>query len=164
MIDNGRKRIIPNEVLLPEVARLISEGHTVTLTVRGNSMNPFLVDRRDRIILGPFTDDDLQPGVAVLARDTNGHIIFHRIIHRNDQELTLLGDGNIRITEQTNIANVMGVMIAAIRKEKEYPCNDRVWQRYSFWWMKLTPVRRWLLAIFRRRKIFHPQMMRITQD
>ena len=64
MIDNGRKRIIPNEVLLPEVARLISEGHTVTLTVRGNSMNPFLVDRRDRIILGPFTDDDLQPGVA----------------------------------------------------------------------------------------------------
>ena len=54
MIDNGRKRIIPNEVLLPEVARLISEGHTVTLTVRGNSMNPFLVDRRDRIILGPL--------------------------------------------------------------------------------------------------------------
>ena len=118
MIDNGRKRIIPNEVLLPEVARLISEGHTVTLTVRGNSMNPFLVDRRDRIILGPFTDDDLQPGVAVLARDTNGHIIFHRIIHRNGQELTLLGDGNIRITEQTNIANVMGVMIASILKEK----------------------------------------------
>ena len=39
MIDNERKRIIPNEVLLPEVARLISEGHTVTLTVRGNSMN-----------------------------------------------------------------------------------------------------------------------------
>ena len=73
MIDNGRKRIIPNEVLLPEVARLISEGHTVTLTVRGNSMNPFLVDRRDRIILGPFTDDDLQPGVAVLARDLPPH-------------------------------------------------------------------------------------------
>ena len=39
---------------------------------------------------------------------------------------------------------------AAIRKEKEYPCNGRIWQRYSFWWLKLTPVRRWLLAIFRR--------------
>ena len=74
MIDNGRKRIIPNEVLLPEVARLISEGHTVTLTVRGNSMNPFLVDRRDRIVLGPFTDNDLQLNTVVLARDTNGRI------------------------------------------------------------------------------------------
>ena len=50
MISSGQKKIIPNEVLLPEVARLISEGHTVTLTVRGNSMNPFLVDRRDRIV------------------------------------------------------------------------------------------------------------------
>ena len=141
MIDNGRKRIIPNEVLLPEVARLISEGHTVTLTVRGNSMNPFLVDRRDRIVLGPFTDNDLH---------LNGRIVFPRITRRNGKELTLQGDGNIRITEQTSVDDVMGIMIAAIRKEKEYPCNGRIWQRYSFWWLKLTPVRRWLLAIFRR--------------
>ena len=150
MIDNERKRIIPNEVLLPEVARLISEGHTVALTVRGNSMNPFLVDRRDRIVLGPFTDNDLQLNTVVLARDTNGRIVFHRITRRNGKELTLQGDGNIRITEQTNVDDVMGIMIAAIRKEKEYPCNGRIWQRYSFWWLKLTPVRLWLLAIFRR--------------
>ena len=150
MIDNGRKRIIPNEVLLPEVARLISEGHTVTLTVRGNSMNPFLVDRRDRIVLGPFTDNDLQLNTVVLARDTNGRIVFHRITRRNSKELTLQGDGNIRITEQTNVDDVMGIMIAAIRKEKEDPGNCRIWHRYSFWWLKLTPVRRWLLAIFRR--------------
>ena len=45
------KKSIPNEILLPEVARLIKEGHTVTITVRGNSMNPFLVDRRDRVTL-----------------------------------------------------------------------------------------------------------------
>ena len=49
------KKSIPNEILLPEVARLIKEGHTVTITVRGNSMNPFLVDRRDRVTLGDFT-------------------------------------------------------------------------------------------------------------
>lgn len=63
------KKSIPNEILLPEVARLIKEGHTVTITVRGNSMNPFLVDRRDRVTLGDFTTEQLQPGVAVLARD-----------------------------------------------------------------------------------------------
>ena len=59
------KKSIPNEILLPEVARLIKEGHTVTITVRGNSMNPFLVDRRDRVTLGDFTTEQLQPGVAV---------------------------------------------------------------------------------------------------
>lgn len=150
MINNEQKRIIPNEVLLPEVARLISEGHTVTLIIRGNSMNPFLVDRRDRIVVGPFTETDLQPGAVVLARESLGRIVFHRIIRRNGQELTLLGDGNLKVTEQTNIADVMGIMVAAIRKNKEYPCSGRTWQRYSFWWIKMMPIRRWLLAIFRR--------------
>lgn len=150
MTNNEQKRIIPNEVLLPEVARLISEGHTVTLIIRGNSMNPFLVDRRDRIVVGPFTETDLQPGAVVLARESLGRIVFHRIIRRNGQELTLLGDGNLKVTEQTNIADVMGIMVAAIRKDKEYPCSGRIWQRYSFWWIKMMPIRRWLLAIFRR--------------
>lgn len=146
----GRTCIVPNEVLLSEVARLIGQGHTVTLTVRGNSMNPFLVDRRDRIVLAPFVEADLQPGVPVLARDTLGRIVFHRIIRRQGELLTLLGDGNLRQTEQTCVSDVMGIMLSAIRKEKEYPRSGRVWRRYSYWWMKLKPLRRWLLAIYRR--------------
>lgn len=144
------KKSIPNEILLPEVARLIAEGHTATIVVRGNSMNPFLVDRRDRITLGTFTSDDLQPGASVLARDTTGRIVFHRIIHRNGETLILQGDGNLAQTEETSINQVMGLMTVAIRKEKEYPADGKVWKRYSYWWLKLTPVRRWLLAIFRR--------------
>lgn len=144
------KKNIPNEILLPEVARLIKEGHTVTIVVRGNSMNPFLVDRRDRIILGGFTNDDLQPGAAVLARDITERIVFHRIIHCQDDTLILQGDGNLAQTEETSIDKVMGLMTVAIRKDKRYPANGKVWKRYSYWWLKLTPVRRWLLAIFRR--------------
>ncbi len=144
------KKSIPNEILLPEVARLITEGHTATIVVRGNSMNPFLVDRRDRITLGNFTSDDLQPGASVLARDTTGRIVFHRIIHRNGETLILQGDGNLKQTEETTVSQVMGLMTVAIRKDKEYPTDSKVWKRYSYWWLKLTPVRRWLLAIFRR--------------
>ncbi|WP_297975078.1 S24/S26 family peptidase [uncultured Bacteroides sp.] len=150
MANSNHKKLIPNEVLLPEVARLISEEHTVTLTVRGNSMNPFLVDRRDSIVLGSFAEADLQPGIAVLARESTGRIVFHRIISRRGSVLTLQGDGNLRATEQADTADVMGIMLSAIRKDKEYPCSGRTWQRYSYWWMKLTPVRRWLLAVFRR--------------
>lgn len=144
------KKIIPNEVLLPEVARLIEEGHTVTITVRGNSMNPFLVDRRDRVTLGSFNADDLQPGMAVLARDLTGRIIFHRIIRLSGDALILQGDGNLAQTEETNIRLVMGLMTEAIRKGKRYAADSRTWRLYSYWWMKLKPVRRWLLALFRR--------------
>ena len=144
------KKNVPNEILLPEVARLIAEGRTVTIIVRGNSMNPFLVDRRDRITLGNFTPDDLQPGASILARDLTGRIVFHRIIRRNGKTLTLQGDGNLTQTEETSIHRVIGLMTAAIRKGKEYPADGKVWKRYSYWWLKLTPARRWLLAVFRR--------------
>lgn len=143
-------KIIPNEILLPEIGRLIAEGHTVIITVRGNSMNPFLVDRRDRVNLGGFTPDDLQPGAVVLARDTTGRIVFHRIIRRNGSALILQGDGNLSQTEETSIDQVMGLMTEAIRKEKHYPVDGKTWQRYSRWWKKLKPLRRLLLAVFRR--------------
>ncbi len=144
------KKSIPNEILLPEVARLIEGGHTATIVVRGNSMNPFLVDRRDRITLGGFTPEDLQPGASILARDTTGRIVFHRIIRRYGETLILQGDGNLAQTEETSISQVMGLMTAAIRKGKKYPVGGKAWKCYSYWWLKLTPVRRWLLAIFRR--------------
>lgn len=144
------KKVIPNEILLPEAARLIREGHTVTITVRGNSMNPFLADRRDRVTLGSFTAEDLQPGKAVLARDLTGRIVFHRIIGRNGDALTLQGDGNLVQTEETTVGQVMGLLTEVFRKEKRYAADGRTWRFYSYWWVKLKPVRRWLLALNRR--------------
>ncbi len=146
------KRVIsiPNEILLQETAQLIAEGHTVTHTVRGNSMNPFLVDRRDQVILAAFTDEQLQPGAFVLARDTHGRIILHRIIARNGNCITLMGDGNIAGTEQTTPGQVMGLVIQVIRKGKPYRCNGRTWRIYSRLWVKMCPTRRIVLGVWRR--------------
>lgn len=144
------KKTIANDLLIPEVGELISQGHSVTLTARGNSMNPFIVDRRDRIVLSPFTDAQLQPGAVVLA-ETKGHrYVLHRILHRHGDDLTLSGDGNLRQTEQTDIHHVIGLMTAVIRKEKTYNTEGRVWLSYSRWWKRLTPLRRYLLAVYRR--------------
>ena len=38
----------PNAQLLPEIIKLLNEGHTVTLQLRGFSMRPFLEDKRDK--------------------------------------------------------------------------------------------------------------------
>ena len=42
---------VDNAELLPQVIRLIDEGHTVTLPLRGFSMRPFLEDGRDKALL-----------------------------------------------------------------------------------------------------------------
>lgn len=140
---------LPNELLLEETARLIAQGHTVTHRVRGNSMNPFLVDRRDKVTLSLYLDSQLRPGAFVLARTTDDRLVLHRIIRRRGNLLTLMGDGNIGQTEQTTTRDVLGLVIEVSRKGKIYRCTGRTWRTYSYLWTRLLPVRRYVLRATR---------------
>lgn len=151
-MEKHRTKAIPNKLLLQETAKLIAEGHTVTHLVRGNSMNPFLVDRRDKVILSPFTAKELLPGALVLAQDNTDRLVLHRIIRRNGNRLTLMGDGNIVGTEETTTDRVMGLVTEVIRKEKTYSCKGCTWRRYSYIWTRLLPARRYLLGAWRAAK------------
>lgn len=145
------KRLVENEVLLPKAAELIAMGHTVTLRVKGQSMNPFLRHGRDQVILAPFEPARLQPGDVVLAREQgSGRIVLHRIVHREGNRLTLQGDGNVQGTEQTLVSLVMGRVVELIRGTKHYPVDGAAWRCYSCCWRGLKPLRRWLLAAYRR--------------
>lgn len=144
-----RTKAIANEILLEETARLIREGHTVTHLVRGNSMNPFLVDRRDKVILSPFTAEELLPGAVVLARDETDRYVLHRIIRRSGNRLTLMGDGNVTGTEETSTDQVLGVVTTVIRKGKRYSCKGGRWRRYSIFWKNMLPLRKFVLAVWR---------------
>lgn len=145
------KRLVENEVLLPKVAELIAAGHTVTLRVKGHSMNPFLRHGRDLVTLAPFEPKQLHPGVVVLAREKgSSRIVLHRIIHREGVQLTLQGDGNVQGTEQTMVSLVMGRVVEVIRGSNHYAVEGHTWRCYSRCWLSLRPVRRWLLAVYRR--------------
>lgn len=144
------KKSIDNEVMLSKVAELIALGHTVTILVKGHSMNPFLRNGRDHVTLAPFKTSHLQPGVVVLAREKgSGRIVLHRIIHRKGDCLTLQGDGNVYGTEQTMAHLVMGQVTEMIRGTKHYAADGCIWRCYSCCWIRLKPVRRWLLAAYR---------------
>lgn len=144
------KKILPDDLFISEVAALIRQGRSVTLTARGNSMNPFIADGRDRVVIGPCTEVQLQPGAVVLAETEDNRYVLHRILYRNGNELILSGDGNMDQTERTDISRVIGLMATVIRNGKTYHTDGTVWLRYSWWWLMFTPLRRWLLAIYRR--------------
>lgn len=143
-------RTIPNEILLEEVDRLIRQGKRVVLTVRGNSMNPFLRDRKDQIVLRPFQDRELQCGKAVLVRTTTGNIVFHRIVKRTGNRLVLMGDGNIQATEEATTEHVIGLLQTVVRNGKKYEADRLVWQLYSFCWTRTRYLRRWILPVLRK--------------
>ena len=144
------KKEIANDILLKEVRNLISEGHSVTIRAKGVSMNPFLEHLRDKITLVDFTADLLSVGDVVLAEIDRGLYVLHRIVNISGDDITLMGDGNVGLQENCRRDNVMAIMSGFVRNGKEWSCSSKKWKRYSSLWMKLYPVRRWLLAIYRR--------------
>ena len=136
--------------MMEQIRVLIAEGKTVTLTVKGNSMNPFMVHLRDQITLGPWTDKDIKPGTVALVKDIRGNYLIHRIIRRDDKTVTLLGDGNIGMTETATFDNIIGIMYSLTRKGHTFHTNGFCWKTYSWIWHILTPVRSYPLYLWRR--------------
>ena len=141
---------IDKAIMMEEIRQLISEGKTVTITVKGNSMNPFVVHLRDQMSLGPWKEDEIRKGTVALVRDTRGNHLIHRIIEVYPDRVVLLGDGNVKQTETATKDNIIGIMHSITRKGRTYTPQSMIWRIYSAIWMFLTPVRRWPLGLWRR--------------
>lgn len=144
-----RNVTISNARLIPEIVKIINEGYTVTLLLRGISMRPFLEDRRDIAVLTAVKE--IRKGDPVLAEDKPGHYVLHRIVDINGNNVTLRGDGNIN-TEHCTTADIRASVKGFYRKgRKKLDSTDGIkWRTYSWIWMHLLPLRRYLLAIHRR--------------
>ena len=139
---------VPDVILFYEVERVLKEGKQVTLRAKGNSMLPFIRNGRDSVMLtGKF---QLQKGDIVLAKTNQGTFVLHRIIRLDEQTITLMGDGNLRGTETCERKDVFGKVTAILKNGKTInPYNP--WNSWkSVCWIKLLPLRRYLLAIYRR--------------
>lgn len=138
-----------NEIFLPKLIELINEGHTVTITARGNSMNPFIRTNRDKLVFSAV--NEVKVGDVVLAEISKGTYVCHRIVNIDGDTVTMRGDGNSLGTEQCQLSSVKAILTAVVRGRKTYDITaSKTWKVYSWLWMHLLPLRRYLLAVYRR--------------
>lgn len=137
------KKLISNDILLGEVSRMLCNGQEVILMAKGQSMLPFIRSEKDSVAL--VRKDEVAVGDIVLARIAEGRYVLHRIISIAGENVTLMGDGNIRGVEKCTKADVRGTVVRIIKASgrEVIPGNGRFWKR-------LLPVRRYILAIYRR--------------
>ncbi len=140
---------VDNATFLPEVIRVIEEGHTATIMLKGYSMRPFLENGRDKAVLTKPTTPTV--GKPVLAEIMPGRFVLHRIIDIKGDEVTLLGDGNLR-PEHCRLQDIRADVVGFYRKGRlELDLTSGLkWRTYSKVWMALRPARRYLLAFYRR--------------
>ena len=132
---------VPNDILIPEIAKILNEGHQVLFTPGGVSMRPFIEGGRDAVLLKKA--DECRVGDILLCR-VGGTYVLHRLIAIEGEHLTLMGDGNLQGTEHCTKADIIGkVMEIRSPKGRLKPCT-RGWL-----WRKLLPCRPFLLKVYR---------------
>ena len=138
-----------NEIL-EEAIRLVREGVKVTLPVKGRSMLPFIIGGKESVILHRPAIIDV--GDVVLAWVDGCRYVVHRIIRIDGNQVTLMGDGNL-ITEHCQLDDIKARVTHVVSADgKEHDLYGKWRMRAARLWWYLRPMRRYLLAIYRRVK------------
>lgn len=121
---------------------MLREGREVEFRPKGSSMLPFIRGDVDSVVL--VRKDSVEAGDIVLAR-VGTRYILHRVIRVEGEKITMMGDGNVRGTESCTAADVLGTVVQIVRPsgKARTPGKGRLWKA-------IRPVRRYLLAIYRR--------------
>ena len=141
--------MITDEQIIEAAIRLVEDGVSVTFPVNGNSMLPFIIGGKESVILQK--PELPKVGDVVLAWVEKCRYVVHRIIRIDGDHVTLMGDGNLSGTEHCALKDIKARVthvVGADEKPHDLYCR---WRRVAarLWW-HLRPVRRYILAIYKR--------------
>jgi len=134
--------LIANAILIPEIAQLIRDGKEVTFTPGGVSMRPFIEGGKDSVLL--VRPENLRVGDVILAEVSDERYVLHRLIGLDGDQVTLMGDGNLRGEEHCTTDKVLAKV-----REIHSPKGRRKPLTRGRLWFYLLPLRRYLLKIYR---------------
>ena len=134
-------RIIDIDEYMPLVKELLAQGKSVSLTVTGESMSPFLRHGRDQIRLEAVTAPPKR-GDMVFFRRCNGQYIMHRILrHLPDGNYALIGDGQQQVEKPIAPQQIFAVVTQVCRKGTWIGPEAFWWRFFTGPWLTLLPLR-----------------------
>ena len=138
---------VANDILIPEIERLLREGKEVRFTPSGVSMRPYIEGDRDSVILAPLKRAPRVGDILLAQAETmcgGKSYVLHRLVRIEGEDLVLQGDGNLSGEERCNKADIIGIVVRIEnpRGRKKLLTRGRVW-----YWLK--PARKWLLKVYR---------------
>lgn len=138
---------LPNAEYFPTLCQLMQEGHTVDIYAKGVSMRPFIESCRDVLTLAHA--DNYAVGDIALAEIEHRRYVIHRIVKISGEQVTLQGDGNVRATERCALQDLHARVIKITTPRRTIHTDSYGFRRRSQLWMRLLPLRRYLLAAYR---------------
>lgn len=135
--------------IIGEVIRLVNDGVVVTFPVNGFSMLPFIIGGKESVLLS--RPKDIKKGTVVLAWADGSHYVVHRVITVRGDRVVLMGDGNLKGVEHCLMSDIKAVATHVVGADGRRRSLQSRWSlsAASVWYV-LRPVRRWILAVYRR--------------
>ena len=140
---------ISDDEIIKSAIKLVHEGLRVTFPVKGYSMLPFIIGGKESVdLVKPI---DIQVGHVVLAWVEGCRYVVHRIIQIDGDKVVLMGDGNIAGVEHCLLSDVAALAVNVVTPQGKHNNLYAPWRiKASHIWWRLLPIRRWILAIYRR--------------
>lgn len=140
---------VSDDQIIGDAIRLVQEGMAVTMLVKGRSMLPFILGGQESAVL--TQPGEIKTGDVVLARIDDRRYVLHRVMEVSADRVVLMGDGNIRGQEVCRPEDVLARADEVVGADGKHRRLDTPRQkRRARIWRRLLPVRRWLLAIYKR--------------
>ena len=115
--------------LMPLIEERLQSGTEVALTVRGTSMDPYLVDKRDTVYLTAPGDRVFQKGDIVFFRRDDGSYAMHRILRVNPNgSFDIVGDNQCVCDTGITRERIIAYVPKVTRKGKEMSTESGFWR------------------------------------
>lgn len=139
---------IANDILIPEIERLLKDGKEVRFTPSGVSMRPFIEGDRDSVILTSLSRSPRIGDILLVRIESNSPMsptfVLHRLVRIEGDTLVLQGDGNLLGEERCGASDIIGIV-----KRIESPSGRRKPLTRGRLWYHMRRWRWFLLKIYR---------------
>lgn len=127
------------EELMPLMEESFSVNRNVHFHPNGRSMQPMLVSGRDSVLLSPIKGE-IHKYDVVLYRYDNGKYVMHRVVKRQDDCYTCLGDNTERF-EQVEARQMIAVVTEFTRNGRTIQVSNPFYRLYCRLWRPTRPLR-----------------------
>lgn len=112
--------------LIDSVISQIRQGAKVTITGCGNSMEPFIENGNDKIVLDKIPENKkICIGEIYLYQRFNGKYAIHRIYEVNDRTVSAVGDSQLFVERNIPKDNLVAIVTQVIKKDgTSIDCTD----------------------------------------
>ena len=144
-------RKIDTNIYLKAVREMLQEGNEVTLTITGNSMSPFMIHERDKILISSV-NRPLKKGDMAFYQRLTGQYVMHRIryIRQGERGETYYFIGDAQTVTEGPIyrEQIFGLITAVCRKGKWIKPGNFWWEFFEKVWIRIVPLRKFTEEIY----------------